>query len=277
MTTPTTETDGVRAAWHAIADDFDRHTTPHTLAFGTALVARLPIGPGVRVLDVGAGSGALSIPAARAGADVVAVDVAPGMIDRLADRARDEGLTNLDSRVGDGNALEVDDASVDVAMSMNGVSLFPDLQLGLRELVRVTRPGGEVVLVTFGPLSKVEFIAFFLGALRSVAPGVVPPPDQPLPPFRLAEPGALHGALVAAGLRDVTVETATWETSFGSAEELHATLLSSNPIAGRLSSGLSDEQSLEVRQILAGMLRERSQDGGPAVLRSEMQIGRGTV
>lgn len=267
----------VRDAWDAVADGFDRYATPLTIAFGEHVLSRLELGPGVRVLDVGAGSGGLSIPAARAGADVVAVDISPTMIERLAARARTEGLTTLDARVGDGEALDFDDATFDVAVSMNGVTLFPDLQAGMRELVRVTRRDGHVLVVGFGPVAKAEFIAFSLGALRAAVPDALPPLPDPLPPFRLADPATLERTLQEAGLRDVRVETATWEMAFDSVDHLLDMFLGSNPIAGQLTAGLTDEQFGQVRHVLDGMLRERSGGGPGAVLRCEMRIGRGTV
>lgn len=267
----------IRDAWDAIADGFDRHTTPHTIELGMGVLARLPLGPGVRVLDIGAGSGGLAIPAARTGADVVAVDIAPTMIERLAARARAEGLTNIDARVGDGTALALDDDAFDVTMSLNGVSLLPDLAGGLREASRVTRPGGTVMIVTFGPLPEVEFIAFFLGALRATAPDALPPPSEPLPPFRLADPTTLQRTLEGAGLGDVAVETTTWETAFDSVDHFLDVLMASNPIAGQVTGGLTDEQSDEFRRVLDGMLRERSGGAAGAVLHATMRIGLGTV
>lgn len=268
-TTPTQ----VRDAWDAVADGFDRHVTPHSMGFGEQVLAALPLGSGVRVLDSGAGSGALAIPAARAGANVVAIDIAPVMVQRLAARADAEGLDNLDARVGDGTALDLDDGSFDVAVSLNGVSVFPDLFGGLTEMARVTRPGGEVVVAAFGPLPEVEFVAFFLGALRAVAPDAVPPPTQPLPPFRLADPTIFRRTLEEAGLHGVAIDTATWETTFGSVDDHLALLMASNPIAGQLTAPLTDEQSEQFRLVLDGMLRERSGGDSGATLRSTMRIG----
>ena len=79
----------------------------------------------------------------------------------------------------DGHALELDDDAFDVAVSVNGVSLFPDMALGLAELVRVTRPGGRVVIVAFGPIQTVEFITFFTSAVQAAVPGVTPLPTNP--------------------------------------------------------------------------------------------------
>lgn len=277
MSAPSPASTAIRDAWDGIADGFDRHMTPQTMEVGRQVVDELPVGPGVRVLDVGAGSGALSIPAARTGADVVAVDLSPAMIERLRARASAEGLDRLDARVGDGMALGLDDESVDLSMSLNGVSLFPDLSGGLRELTRVTRDGGEVAIATFGPLPEVEPIAFFLGALRAVAPDRLPPPTTPLPPFRLSESGALLDALRDVGLRDVSVTDVIWESQFASADDLYDAMLASNPIAGTLSAGLTSEQVAEVHQVLDGMLRERSGGAHPATLRARVLVGRGTV
>lgn len=277
MSAPSPAPTDLRDAWDAVADGFDRHMTPRTMTVGQQVVDLLPIGPGVSVLDVGAGSGGLSVPAARAGADVVAVDLSPTMVERLRARADAEGLGHLDARVGDGMALELEDDSFDVAMSLNGVSLFPDLPGGLRELGRVTRPGGEVAVALFGPLPEVEPIAFFLGALRAVAPDRLPPPTQPLPPFRLSQPGALEEALRDVGFRDVSVTDVVWESSFASADDLYDAMLASNPIAGALSAGLTSEQLDEAHQVLDGMLRERSGGDHHATLRARVLVGRGTV
>lgn len=276
MSTQAPSPSQIRDAWDAIAAGFDRYATPQTMVFGEQVLSRLELGPGVRILDVAAGTGGLSIPAARTGADVVAVDISPMMIDRLGARGRSEGLTTLETRVGDGAALDVGDAMFDVAISMNGVSLFPDLEGGLRELVRVTRPGGRVLIVTFGPVHKAEFIAFFLGALRATSDSVPAPPD-PMPPFRLADPTTFQETLTGVGLRDVRVETATWEMSFESVDHLLEMVLTSNPIAGQLTAGLTDAQFGQARRVLDGMLRERSGGEPGAVLHADMRIGLGTL
>ena len=113
--------------------------------------------PGMRFLDVACGSGALSIPAARLGARVTGTDLSPSMVERLTARALAEGLPNLEGRVMDGHALDLEDDSFDASGSQFGVMLFPDLPRGLSELARVTRWGGRVVIVAYGPPGEVEF------------------------------------------------------------------------------------------------------------------------
>lgn len=266
-----------REAWDAIADGFDRHVTPHSLEIGGRIIAPLGLRPGLRVLDVGAGSGAASIPAARTGAEVLAIDIAPTMVERLRARATADGLTTLHADVGDGTCLDLEDDRFDVSVSLNAVSLFPDLTGGLSEMARVTKQGGQVVVGTFGPLPEVEFVSFFLGALRAVAPDQLPPADQPLPPFRLAEPETFRRTLEDVGLEQVSVEVMAWETRFGSVEHFLEVIMPSNPIAGQLTAGLTADQWDQLRQVLDGMLRERSVGRSGAVLRSQVNIGRGTV
>lgn len=277
MSTGTTTTSPLRDAWEAVADGFDRYTTPHTIAFGARVLDGIGLGPGVRVLDVGAGSGGLSIPAARRGAEVTAVDIAPTMIKRLEARARAEGLRGVQAQVGNGEQLDFADDAFDVVVSLNGVSVFPDLSAGVREAVRVTRPGGTVLVAAFGPLPEAEFVSFLLAAVRAVLPDAGPPPQHPLPPFRLSQPGAMQRTLTQAGLHDVRVEDATWETRFTSADDFLLTALSSNPIARQVTAGLADQSRAQLRQVLDGMLRERSGGRPSAVLRTAMRIGRGTA
>lgn len=268
----------IRGAWDDIAAGFDEFVTPETLVLGKEIVRRVGIRPGAGVLDVGAGSGALSIPAAMIGADVLATDIAPAMIERLNARARAEGLSSLRGRVMPGQALDLDDDTFDVAASINGVSVFPDMARGLAEMVRVTRPGGLVVVVAFGPMPKVEFIRFFAGAIQAAIPGAAPLPTNPPPlPFQVADPELFRGRLAAAGLREITVEPVTWEMAFDSVEHLWRVFISSNPIGAQMVAGLGTEQRAEVQRVLEGMIRERSGGAPGAVLTAELNVGTGTV
>lgn len=278
MTTQAPTTEQVRDAWDALAPRFDRFTMQDwSMPLGDQALRRVDLRRGVRFLDVACGSGALAIPAARRGANVVAVDIAPVMIERLTARAQAEGLSNLDGRVMHGEALELPDDTFDVSASQNGVSQLPDLKRGLREIVRVTKPGGRVLIVTFGAPQNAELLRFFLGALQASVPGFTPPPmHPPPPPFRLADPSRFGEELAYAGLTDVQVDTVTWDTTFTSATHFWDVVTSGKPIAVQLTNDLTDEQRADVRHVLDGMFREHSGGKPEVALRTEMNIGIGT-
>lgn len=266
-----------RAAWDDVAAGFDEHTTPLTLSFAERVLQRVGVRPRMRVLDVAAGSGALSIPAARLGAEVVATDISPAMVELLRARVQDEGLTTVEAHVMDGNSLDLEDDSFDFSASQNGVSLFPDMQRGLREMVRVTKPGGRVLVLAFGPPTGAEFLIFFTRALRAAVPGFDGFPMNPPPlPFQVADPERLRAQLVDAGLNDVRVDTDVWHTEFQSTTHLWNVVVSSNPIAASWVVGLSREQLSEIHEEIDAALGERSGGSGPAVLTAQMNVGVGT-
>jgi SAM-dependent methyltransferase len=275
MTTAWT-TDQIRAAWDSAAREWDEFVTPLTIPIGEALLRRVDIGPGTRLLDVATGSGAVALPAARRGAQVVAVDIAPAMVGALAARARAEGLANLEGRVMDGQALDLTDGSFDVSACLGGMSSFPDVTRGLAELVRVTRVGGQVVIGEYIDGPRADFYAFFLGALRAAVPGFALPTD-PLTLVELSDPDVLHQLLIGAGLTGVTVATVTCDLPFGSADHFLKVATASDPSWAELVGGLPPEQLARVRQMLDGMLRERSGSGPAAVLRMDVNIGIGMV
>lgn len=269
--------EATRNAWDRIASGYDRFVTPTHLWLGNEALRLVGLQPGMRFLDVAAGTGGLSIPAARLGARVLSTDLSPAMIRCLEERARDEGISTLEARVMDGHALDLGDDTFDVSGSQFGVMLFPDLPRGVREMVRVTRPGGRVVLVVFGPPSQVEFLGFFMEAMRVAVPGFTGLPTDPPPlPFQVADPGTLAERLADAGLSGVQVETVTETLEFGSGGEMWDWLMNSNPIPGALVGDTTPEQRATAREALEAMLRERAGESGPAVLTHPIHIGFGT-
>ncbi len=267
----------IRDAWDALAPGFDEFVTPESMQHGVQALVQLGIGRGTNFLDVASGSGALSLPAARLGADVLAVDIAPGMTERLAARARAEGLSNVHCRVMDGQALDLAGDTFDIAASQHGVSLFPDVGAGLAEMVRVTKRGGTVLVIAFGALPKAEFLAFFVAAIKAAVPGsAVPSLDPPPLPFQLADREVFRSKLIAAGLNGVTVEGTVWEMRFRSGAHMCAMVTSSNPVGAQLVAGLTAAQRADVERVLDGILRERSGGRPGAVLYADVNVGVGT-
>ena len=272
----TLQLEKAREAWDDIAAGYDQFVAPTEIWLANEALQRAGLRSGERLLDVAAGPGGLSLPAARLGAKVVATDWSPAMIERLEARAREEGLAGVSGCVMDCHALELDDEPFDLTGSQFGVMLVPDLPLALREMVRVTRRGGRVLLIAYGAPDEIEFLHFFIGALQAVDPEFTGLPASPPPlEFQVSDPEVLRVRLEHAGLTRVTVDTVMEKLEFRSGEEFWNWILFSNPIAGVLTRDLTPEQKIDVRQILDGMLRERSLYGGPAVLTNPVHIGIG--
>lgn len=273
----TTQHQHAQEAWDTIAAGYDEFVAPTHAHVSKAALDTVDLRPGMRFLDVAAGTGALSLPAARLGAEVVATDISPAMVEHLAARAEEEGFSNVEARVMDGHALELDDDAFDVSGSQYGVMLFPDLPQALGEMVRVTRPGGRVFLVVYGNPKEVEFLDFFMRAMRAVIPDFEGLPLEPTPlPFQVADPQKLRQRLQEAGLEGVHVETITEELEFHSGQQLWDWLMNSNPIAGALVADTTEEQRAAAREVMDEMLRKRAGGSGPAVLINPVHIGSGT-
>ena len=273
----TMEISGIREAWDRIAPGYDHFVTPSgDWALPREALRLAGLEAGMRFLDVASGSGALSLPAARLGARVLAVDLSPAMIERLNARARDEGLPELEGQVMDGHALDLDDDTFDMAGSQFGVMLFPDLRRGLSEMVRVTRPGGTVLMVAYGLPQGVEFLGFFIRAMQSVVPGFTGPPMDPPPlPFQVADPEVLRGRMAEAGLREVRVEAGNERLEFASGALMWDWVTNSNPIAAGMIADLTKDQRARVQQELDRLLRERAGGEGAAALDNNVNIAIG--
>jgi ubiquinone/menaquinone biosynthesis C-methylase UbiE len=265
-------------AWDAIAADYDEFVAPGEASFASEGLRLAGLRPGERFLDVAAGPGGLSLPAARLGAKVLATDWSPAMIERFEPQVRKEGLADAEGRVIDAHALEIDDDSFDVTGSQFGAMLVPDQPVALREMVRVTKPGGRVLLIAYGSPAEFEALQFFIAALKVVVPDFEGLPDDPPPlEFQVADPQVLRQRLTDSGLKNVTVDTTHQErVEFRVGQEMWNWVLGSNPIAGMIVGDLTEDQQATVRQVLDGMLRERSGGNGPAVLTAPLNIGVGT-
>src|SRR6516162_7694877 len=119
---------------------------------GEAIVASLGITPGMKVMDLGCGDGTTALPAARRGAEVLGVDIARNLVEAGTKRAREEGLTNCRFQEGDAtNLQELKDQSFDLVISIFGAMFAPKPLDVAKEMVRVCRPGGRIVMGNWIP------------------------------------------------------------------------------------------------------------------------------
>jgi hypothetical protein len=154
--------------------------------------------------------------------------------------------------------------------------LVPDQTRALREMVRVTKPGGRVLLIAYGRPAELEFLQLFVGALKAVHPEFPGLPDDPPPlEFQVSDPAVLRRRLSDAGLKDVRVERTAERPTFSSGQEMWDWVLYGNPIPGAIAGDLGEEQLARLRQVLDGMLRERAGRDGRATLTNRVNIGIG--
>ena len=163
-----------RAMW--ASGDYSSMVETFLLPLGPRLVEACGIGPGMRVLDVAAGTGNASIPAAQRGADVTASDLTPELLEAGRRRAEAEGV-ELDWVVADAENLPFDDGSFDVVMSSIGAMFAPHHQQVADQLVRVCRPGGTIGLLSWTPEGMLGALFRTMGAFAAPPPpGAQPPP-----------------------------------------------------------------------------------------------------
>jgi SAM-dependent methyltransferase len=208
---------------------------------------------------------------------VLATDWSPKMIEHFNARAVAEGL-DAEGRVMECHGLDLPDDHYDVTGSLFGVMLVPDQPRALREMVRVTKPGGRVLLIAYGNPAEFEALHVFISAAQAVVPEFDgPAEDAPLLEFQVADPDVLGQRLVTAGLRDVIVDTSTQERiAVRTGQQLWDWAIGGNPIPGMLVADLTDGQRADIIRVLDGMVRERSGGNGPAVLTAPLNIGVGT-
>jgi len=198
-------------AWHRWGPLIEQWLGPAT----NRMLDAAGVAEGSRVLDVAAGAGGQSLAAARRGADVLATDIAPAILEYAAKAATEAGLT-IRTRELDGEHLDVD--GFDAVISRVGLIYFPDQQAALTGMHRALRPGGRVSAVVYSTADRNGFFAIPVGIIRRRAQLPPPAPGQP-GPFSFGAPGVAEAALAQAGFREVSVEAVPSPVRMASAAE----------------------------------------------------------
>ena len=164
---------------------------------GEAVVAGLGITWGLKVLDLGCGDGTTALPEARLGADVLGVDIASNLVEAGNRRAQQEGLTNCRFQHGDAtNLSELADRSFDLAVSIFGAMFAPKPFDVAKEMVRVTRPGGRIVMGNWIP-NDPTLVAQILKISSNYTP---PPPEGFVSPITWGVESNVIERFTAAGI-----------------------------------------------------------------------------
>jgi ubiquinone/menaquinone biosynthesis C-methylase UbiE len=141
---------------------------------GEALVNRIGVTRGMKVLDLGCGDGTTALPAAKLGADVLGVDIARNLVDAGNKRAAEAGLTNIKFQEGDATNLEgLPDKSFDLVVSIFGAMFAPKPAEVAREMVRVTKPGGGIVMGNWIPNDPT-----LVAQILKISSAYTPPPPE---------------------------------------------------------------------------------------------------
>ena len=171
---------------------------------GDALIASLDVTPGLKVLDLGSGDGTTALPAARRGADVLGVDIARNLVDAGNRRAQAAGLTNLRFQQGDAtNLSDLADRRFDLVVSIFGAMFAPRPFDVAKEMVRVTRPGGRIVMGNWIP-NDPTLVAQILKISSAYSP---PPPEGFVSPMTWGVEEHVVERFTAAGVSRGNIST----------------------------------------------------------------------
>jgi SAM-dependent methyltransferase len=218
-----------------------------------AVVEAVGVAGGKRWLDVACGTGGVTELAARGGAEVTGIDLAPALIETAKRRAADEDL-DIDYRVGDAENLDVADSGFDVVTSTFGVIFAPDQQRAAAELGRVTGSGGTLALSTWTPDGGI-------GAMFDLLAEFQPPlPDGAGAPLDWGRPD--HVEELIGDSFDVSFETRTSTDTGESGESMWQLYLENFGPLKTLAGMLDDGRREELHQAWVGFFENYRSDGG---------------
>lgn len=179
------------------------------------------IGAGQHILDIAAGAGEPAVSAAERvgpGGRVLATDISEGIVELAREVARERGFGQIDTRVMDGEKLDLPDASFDAVLCRLGLMYMPHPVTALREWRRALKSGGRVAVVVFSTPDRNDWGAVPASIIRRRAQLPPPVPGQP-GPFGLGGPGVLEGVFRQAGFADPEVRVVPVPVRMASAAE----------------------------------------------------------
>lgn len=216
------------------------------------------------VLDVAAGTGEPGLTAAGRvpKGSVTVTDLSDRMIEVAAENAARRGIKNFKTRQCDAGALPFPDNSFDAILCRFGFMFFPDVDVSVKEFVRVAKPGARVCTAVWDVPDKNPWATTIIGTISKYVEMPTPPPGSP-GLFRCAAPGYMETAFRKGGLKDITMKTVAGEIAFKTAEEYWRFM---TEIAAPVVAGLAKADEPTRKKIEATVLelaRKTSPDGKP--------------
>jgi ubiquinone/menaquinone biosynthesis C-methylase UbiE len=267
--------EGQREDWNRVAggwEKWDRFFDQQTAFLNHRVVADAHITPGMRVLDLGSGTGYPALLAAHIVGQtgtVIGVDVAERMLAIAERKAAGLGLSNTRFQRGDITALSFESASFDAVTSRFCLMFLPDIPAAVSEIARVLRPGGWIAAAVWSAPEKNVSFSVTLNVLKQFID--IPPPDPTMPGiFRLAKPGELAGFFQRAGLTDPMEQEFPAEWSYASPEEYYTSMMDLAAPIQNLMARLSADQREQARRLIieaAATFQRRGRVTVPIVVR----------
>lgn len=231
---------------------------------GTAVIESLGIRPGMDVLDIGCGDGTTALPAARLGANVQGIDIARNLVAAGNRRIQEEGLTNINIREGDAMNLEgINDASFDLTISIFGVMFAPRPFDVAKEMVRVTRRGGRVVMGNWIP-NDPTLVAQILKICSAYTP---PPPEGFVSPMLWGVESEVIERFGKAGIAPENIsfarETYMFQASFSPLEFLRRFRFYYGPTMNAFENAEKNGKTADLQRELEALFVRENRSGDP--------------
>ncbi len=252
------------AGWEANADRTDARLRPVT----DWLIERSGVHAGDIVLDLAAGPGGVGHLAAElVGPEgrVLSTDLAPAMVDAARRIGAQRGLSNVEYRVMDAQAMDLEDDAVDVVVCRSGFMLMPNPVDALREARRVLRPGGNLAFSAFSAPERNPFVGVPQSVFIELGHVPAPPPGAP-GVFAMSNPLRIREVLVEAGLQVRAIEAIDLESPYPNGEFIVDRILEMNAQVGPVYHSLDNDEQAAARQALIDRFDAFRQMDGTYVL-----------
>ena len=243
---------------------------------GAAVVKSLGVRPPMRVLDLGCGDGTTAVPLAQLGVEVLGVDIAQNLVAAGNKRATELGLTRLKFQEGDACNLQgVPDHSFDLTLTVFGAMFAPKPFDVAKEMVRVTKPGGRIVMGNWIPNDPTSFVSQLLKISAAFTP---PPPEGFISPMFWGVESHILERFAAAGVPKERVslvqDTFTFVTPKSAADLIDIFRLYYGPTMNAFEAAQKNGQADELRRQLVALAQAQNKatDGSTAITATFMRV-----